>query len=345
MPDSKNVLLAADQDARTQSAQEPANSSTFPCPLKQASAIEVIVIGEDDKGIPNLKVALRNSKSKELIGVTDGKGKHRFVGLEEGKYKITLCNMDEGAWELINTRALAGDAAKSKGTTTWVSAPKTETEPVTHNVAQGDCVASIADTYGFFPGTIQDFEKNAQLRIKRGDLYILAPGDVVAIPEKCLKEVAVSSANLYTLRRKGVPELFTIRFLDHLEKPRAGAEYLICIEDPDGNQLAQRKGKLAPDGFLRELIPPFADYAEITLGKGKDQQVYDFELGHIDPLDSIAGLQARLNNLNFDCGEVDGAFGDKTRAAVQQIQKQKGLNITNDISDELTSFLKKMYLS
>ncbi len=40
----------------------------------------------------------------------------------------------------------------------------------------------------------------------------------------------------------------------------------------------------------------------------------------------VTDLQSRLNALGFDCGEVDGVFGKKTKAGVMAFQKAAGLN-------------------
>ena len=42
-----------------------------------------------------------------------------------------------------------------------------------HEVKQGDCMASIADEYGFFWKTIWHLAENSELRRKRTDPYVL----------------------------------------------------------------------------------------------------------------------------------------------------------------------------
>lgn len=37
-------------------------------------------------------------------------------------------------------------------------------------------------------------------------------------------------------------------------------------------------------------------------------------------------LQERLNSLGFNCGSIDGKFGDKTYNAVRAFQKSRGLS-------------------
>jgi N-acetylmuramoyl-L-alanine amidase len=40
--------------------------------------------------------------------------------------------------------------------------------------------------------------------------------------------------------------------------------------------------------------------------------------------DDVAALQARLTEMGFDCGRVDGIFGNRTEAAVKEFQKSVG---------------------
>lgn len=41
----------------------------------------------------------------------------------------------------------------------------------------------------------------------------------------------------------------------------------------------------------------------------------------------VEQLQSQLNKLGFNCGTVDGTFGQKTKSAVEEFQKSKGLSV------------------
>jgi len=43
--------------------------------------------------------------------------------------------------------------------------------------------------------------------------------------------------------------------------------------------------------------------------------------------DDVAALQARLTEMGFDCGRVDGIYGPRTEAAVKEFQKSVGATV------------------
>ena len=53
----------------------------------------------------------------------------------------------------------------------------------------------------------------------------------------------------------------------------------------------------------------------------------DIDIGHLNPLKSapdhgISGIQARLDNLGFYPGPIDGILGTKTAAAIKRFQEK-----------------------
>ena len=65
----------------------------------------------------------------------------------------------------------------------------------------------------------------AALRELRGKMNVLAPGDVVFIPEKEEKEESRGVESKHTFKRKGVPAQLKLQFLDAEGEPRAGVPY------------------------------------------------------------------------------------------------------------------------
>ena len=89
-------------------------------------------------------------------------------------------------------------------------------------------------------------------------------------------------------------------------------------------------GSTDGDGFLIATIPPDAAIGEIRLGEGEKEALVGVNLGCIDPPETITGIQARLNNLGYFCGNEDGVLGEMTRSALQAFQEDSGLAVMDD---------------
>ncbi len=221
-----------------------------------------------------------------------------------------------------------------------------------YTVEQGDCISSIAFDHNMFPDTIWDHADNAELKKKRKDPNALLPGDVVVIPDKELKEEQCQAEQKHRFKRKGVPEKLRIQFLTGDEKddaPRKGIPYTLDITTKGGRPVPQKKGKTDNDGFLDEPIPPDAVRGIIILGEDEDEELHEIALGHIDPIDTISGIQARLNNLGYGCGDEDGALGPMTGNAIRDFQADNDLEVLSgdfefdDIDQATLDKVEKLY--
>jgi N-acetylmuramoyl-L-alanine amidase len=185
-----------------------------------------------------------------------------------------------------------------------------------YRVKQGECISSIAQRHGFFWETIWNHPNNAELKQRRGDPNVLYPGDVLFIPEKEEKQESGATEQRHRFRLKGVPAMLRIRLMDN-DEPRGDESYTLEI---DGELLS---GTTDDDGNIEQPIPPDASRGRLLVGEAQDEYLLD--LGRIDPIGEISGVQARLNNLGFDCGEVDGVLGPRTKAALREFQANYGL--------------------
>ena len=181
-----------------------------------------------------------------------------------------------------------------------------------YTVKQGDCISSIAEQHGFSPDKIWDHPDNANLKEKRKDQNILFPGDVVFVPDKEDKEESGATEQRHRFRKKGVPAQIRLKVLDE-NQPRANQSYTLEV---DGVLFS---GVTDSEGNLEHVIPPDAKKGKLLIGEEQDE--YLLNLGQIDPIDTITGLQARLNNLGFYYGAMDGVMGTETEAAIREFQK------------------------
>jgi hypothetical protein len=199
-------------------------------------------------------------------------------------------------------------------------------------------MASIGAEYGFHWKTLWDLAENAGLKAKRKNPNVLFEGDEVVIPEKRLRQEAGSTEAKHRFIRKAVPEKLRIKLLDSDQNPRADLDYIIII---DG---VSRRGATDTEGQLVESIPPGAQDGILLLGKDHAQHL-KLNLGQLDPVSEVSGVQARLANLGFYGGKVDGNLDDATKHALSGFQKKQGLQETGKADDATRQKLMELHAS
>jgi N-acetylmuramoyl-L-alanine amidase len=204
-----------------------------------------------------------------------------------------------------------------------------------YTVRQGDCISSIAEEYGFFWETIWNHPNNAELRQTRGNPNLLNPGDSVFIPEMTEREESSATEQRHRFRRKGIPEVLRIRLLNGNDEPIANEQYVIEI---DG---ILSDGSTNSDGEIEIAIPPNARAGRIVLSESGEE--FPIRLGQVDPINSTSGVQARLNNLGYDCGPVDGVLGERTRSALQAFQRHHDIEQSGEIDQMTQDALHEKY--
>ncbi|MBK8813190.1 MAG: peptidoglycan-binding protein [Acidobacteria bacterium] len=205
-----------------------------------------------------------------------------------------------------------------------------------YQVKQGDCISSIAFENGFFPDTIWDHPNNARLKEQRKDPNILQPGDIVFVPDKRIKELSEPTDQVHKYRYKSVPAKLSLRLLVNGE-PRRNTPFTLEI---DGNLTT---GTTDSDGTVKVSIPPDAKSGNLTVGTGEDQMKFALDLGRLDPIDQISGVQKRLNNLGYDCGIVDGTLNSETKKALQAFQSHSGLPANGELDEATKSKLRQTH--
>jgi N-acetylmuramoyl-L-alanine amidase len=203
-----------------------------------------------------------------------------------------------------------------------------------HRVQQGDCLSSIAHEYGFNPDTLWYHGANSELRARRRDCNVLLPGDLVAIPDQQVEAVSCATDQRHRFRRRGVPAFLRLRLLVE-DEPRAGESYVLEV---DGVEIAS--GVTNSDGLLEERIPPNAVSAALRFADGS---VVALDLGELDPIDTISGVQGRLLNLGYDCGDIDGALSEQTHEALRAFQTKHGLAVTGEPDEATKSKLADLH--
>ena len=204
-----------------------------------------------------------------------------------------------------------------------------------HAVQQGECLSSIAESYGFTVDRLWKLSENAGLKQQRKNPNVLFPGDVVFIPEKDdrVESCGTGKRHQFRLDRRPPVEL-RLRLLSAGE-PIVDEPYRLEIE---GTAV---EGTTDGQGRILQTIPHSA--TEALLRVDNKHLMLRLALGSLDPLTEITGVQARLNNLGFRCGDVDGQLSPKTRVALESFQETYNLTANGEPSVETQDKLKELH--
>jgi Putative peptidoglycan binding domain len=193
-----------------------------------------------------------------------------------------------------------------------------------HTVIKGDDIASIAKQYGFADWRkIWDFAANAALRQQRPNPDQLKVDDVVAIPETDERTESVPTDASHKFRYGAPPTKFKIRLWDVDDQPMANIRYRLTVAGQE------HSGETDAQGNLVEVIPADARDGELTYWLTEtDAVTWTVGFGELPPWQDLAGVQARLNNLGYGAGEVNGEANETTEAAIRAFQEKNQLTVT-----------------
>jgi N-acetylmuramoyl-L-alanine amidase len=211
------------------------------------------------------------------------------------------------------------------------ASPEYPTPPCTVVVGPGDCIASLAKRYRRLPDQIWNAPENAELKRTRKQ-NLLLPGDRVFVPDVVRKQVDGASEKRHRFKLKTPTTSLKLKLLREA-KPRANLDYVVEIGDKSF------EGKTGADGALEVKIPADATRGTLRLLDPAGEETYPLELGDLNPVEDVTGVQARLNNLGFAAGATDGEVGPRTRGAIAAFQRANGMRLTGEIDDALRSKL------
>jgi hypothetical protein len=214
-----------------------------------------------------------------------------------------------------------------------------------YRVRQGDTLASIAQKSGLQDWKlIYDRPENADFkaRCERGarDPNLLYPDEELFVPNKELRQAPAQVDRRHTFRIPARPKT-KLRIVLELEegKPVENEDWELIV---DGKPF---KGNTGSTGLVEAEIPVDAREGQLKL---RDLS-WDLKLGHLNPLDpdvpdeGLSGAQARLANLGYSPGAIDGQLGLETEAALKQFQAAHKLKETGRLDDDTRDALAKAY--
>lgn len=195
-----------------------------------------------------------------------------------------------------------------------------------YTVKQGDCLSSIAHTFGFADWrTIYNDPNNAEFRNVRPNPNVIYPGDIIYIPDKSVKNENRPTDKKHAFVVKLPKTWLRIVIRNGQQLPAVGCKYRLEIDS-----IPYPDSVLNGDGMLAVKIPADAKSGVLTVWFDDAASVghtWSLQLGYLDPVEKMTGIQARLNNLGYSCGAVDGIIGPLTRASLRSFQEDHGLKV------------------
>ena len=211
-----------------------------------------------------------------------------------------------------------------------------------HTVQQGECLSSLADE-NRLPDwrTIYDHPENASFRKQHPNPNVIYPGDLVYIPDPDPEhfQKPTDKKHKFVVKR---PEKTLLRIVlaDADGKPYENSDYKLVIGEKT------YEGKTGGSGMLEEEIDSRAQSGMLTVwwpGELRRHSAWKLSIGHLDPVQWMTGIQARLNNLGYNSGPVDGIRGPITTAAVKEFQKKHKLAVDGIPGPITQGKLKEVY--
>jgi hypothetical protein len=166
---------------------------------------------------------------------------------------------------------------------------------------------------------------NSDFRELRPNPNVIYRGDLVFIPELEAEQFDRATDCLHQFKLNQSRTLLRVVICEPENRP-VSASYSIVA---DG---LRRTGETGTDGLIQEVIPCHLEQASLEVVIRRDgapaiMRHWTLKLGHLDPVEELSGIQARLNNLGYEAGSVNGLPGPRTEAAIRRFQEWAGLKV------------------
>ncbi len=210
-----------------------------------------------------------------------------------------------------------------------------------HEVVPGEGLSLIAWTHGFFWETLWKHPANRELREARRNPEVLLPGDRITIPERSPKAVSCRTGQKHVFRRRGVPSRVSFQVKIRGGTVFAGKRFVLEA----GEQ--RLEGTTSPEGRIEQWVSPALKEVTLTVWLDEagfpEQVTWVLRVGHLEPVETLRGVQSRLVSLGYVLEGEAGAPGPKTASAIRDVQVRSGLEPTGEIDGDTRSALLALH--
>lgn len=221
-------------------------------------------------------------------------------------------------------------------------------------VRQGDYLTRLAVQHGFDADEVWSHESNRDLRERRPNRDMLAPGDILHLPERDPRAAPFRSGGTrrYQARVPKVPVRIVLR---SGREPIRDEPFVVT-----GAGRTAIEGTSDGEGVIRFEVP--VHVTEVYLRLPRSNAAYPVLVGHMDPLEEESGVRARLEHLGYLSPPLRdvlarGPLGplahrrdtipeppdDALEQAVRRFQTANGLEATGAVDDATRDALRRAH--
>ncbi|WP_437733445.1 peptidoglycan-binding domain-containing protein [Sorangium sp. So ce1335] len=193
-----------------------------------------------------------------------------------------------------------------------------------HVVRQGEYLDQLAHKHGFDAEEVWNDERNVEIRERRPDPSMLAPGDHLCIPATARPGTPVEARAVNRYRAR-VPMVEIAIALGSGGVALAHEPYVI-----EGLPGGAQAGQTDDRGQVRFRAPITTQ--EVTLELVNRGVVHPVRIGHLDPVNEDSGVRQRLRHLGYFgrwIGRGEPPLSHERDArAIRAFQRDHGLEVT-----------------
>ena len=210
-----------------------------------------------------------------------------------------------------------------------------------HTIGKGEHLALIAAQYGFCDYTIiWNDGNNAELKALRINPNVLLEGDKVYIPDKQQKQESGATSARHVFQVTTDKLMLRIVLEDIYEKPIANSPALMFLDGAQVQVTTDGTGKIE-----QEIDP----YLQLCLLQIKSDQtpfagdMLTINIGDLDPVDTISGQCARLNNLGYFAGTTKDPKNPAFLSAAEEFQCDSKIPVDGQVGPATQAKLKQIH--
>ena len=185
-----------------------------------------------------------------------------------------------------------------------------------HIVHEGEHLAGIAAENGFQTlDAILDHPENAEFKKLRENPLLLVAGDRIFIPDPEPKDESASTEQRAVFQLAGLGLELHAKVVDQGFTAFSGDVALKA----GGSTIPMKPNGEVFEAFLDPSLKAATLQFPVSATERKRPPI-NLEPGRLDPLDTLSGLQQRLNNLGYFAGFVKTAATDAKKLEEQDLQ-------------------------